>query len=141
MRLTIGSQIASVIWRKDSSTTSSITTMMFGAAKISLAMATGSRRTITVGFGVRFRVQSVFIAIGRRIVTDSGPGVRLMDGRGLVTSHGVGRLITTAAGFITTVTGPGVRAACFIAIAVGGVRHWSRFRSTFHSATTSAGTR
>src|ERR1041384_7342005 len=102
--------------------TSSTTTKMFGAAKISVLTATGSRLTITVGSGVRSRVRSAFTAIGRHIVTGNGPGFRLMVGHGPVTSHGVGRLITTDAGFTTTVTGPGVHEACSIGTAVGGAR-------------------
>ena len=70
---------------------------------------------------------------------DIGRGVRLTVGPGSVTSHGVGLHITTAAGFIITTTGRGCRAAGSIETAVGGDRHW--LRSTFHSATTFAGTR
>ena len=55
-----------------------------------------------------------------------GPGVRLTDGRGLVTSRGVGRLITTAAGSTTTTIGPGVRTVSTIAIVAGGVPRLSR---------------
>ncbi len=69
----------------------------------------------------------------------SGPGVRLMVGRGLAMSPGAGRLITSAAGSITTTTGPGCRAANFIGSGVGGVRRW--WLLTFHSATISAGIR
>ena len=52
---------------------------------------------------------------------------------------GVGRLITTVAGYFTTTTGPGCRAAGFTETAVGGdPRSW---RSVSHSETTSAGIR
>jgi hypothetical protein len=77
--------------------------------------------------------------IGRRIVSAVGPGCRLTAGRGLDTSPGDGRLITTAVGSITTTTGPGRRAAITFASAVGGGPRW--WRSTSHSATTSAGIR
>jgi hypothetical protein len=70
-----------------------------------------------------------------------GHGVRRMAGPGLDMSRGVGRLTTTVAGFITTTTGPGVRAASFTRSAVGGDRHSWRSISTFHSATIFAGTR
>lgn len=68
-----------------------------------------------------------------------GRGVRLMAGRGLDTSRGGGRLITTVAGSITITTGPGYRAASFNGGAVGGGPRSSRSWSTSHSATTFAG--
>ena len=64
-----------------------------------------------------------------------------MAGRGLDTSRGAGRLITTVAGSITIITGPGSRAASFNGDVVGGGPRWSRSWSTSHSATTSAGIR
>lgn len=70
---------------------------------------------------------------------DIGRGVRLTVGRGSATNRGVGLRITTAAGFITTTTGPGCHAAGSIETAVGGDPHW--LHSTSRSATTSAGTR
>lgn len=79
--------------------------------------------------------------IGRRIVTVVGPGYRLTGGRGLDTSHGAGRLITTADGSITITIGPGHRTAITFANAVGGGPRWWRSYSTSHSATTSAGIR
>lgn len=60
-----------------------------------------------------------------------------MAGRGSDTSHGDGRLITTAVGSITITTGPGHHAAITFASAVGGGPRW--WRSTSHSAMTSAG--
>ena len=52
-------------------------------------------------------------------------------------SPGVGRLITTVAGYFMTTTGPGCRAAGFTATVVGGgPLSW---RSVSHSETTSAG--
>jgi hypothetical protein len=78
---------------------------------------------------------------GRLIVTGTGPGVHLTAGRGLDMNRGAGRLITSAAGFTTTTTGPGLRAATFIRNAVGGGRRWLRSSSTSRSGTTSAGIR
>ena len=60
--------------------------------------------------------------IGRRIVTAAGSGLRLMGGPGSAMSPGAGRLITTAAGCITTTIGFGARAVSITGIAVGGVR-------------------
>src|ERR1043166_9044819 len=114
---------------------------MFGGARISTTTVIGLTPVTTVGFGVLFRIRSASTAIGRRIVTEIGPGVRRMVGRGLDMSHGDGRLITTAAGFTTMVTGPGVRAANSIDIAVGGVRRWLHSFLTSHLAITSAGIR
>lgn len=54
---------------------------------------------------------------------------------------GVGRLITTAVGFITMVTGPGVRVASFTETEVGGVQRSLLSCSTFLLATTFAGIR
>ena len=60
----------------------------------------------------------------------------------MVTSLGVGRRITTVVGFIATMRGRGRRAVGITAIAVGGVRRWSRlYRLTSHSETISAGIR
>ena len=61
---------------------------------------------------------------GRRIVMAVGPGLHLMDGPGLAMNPGAGRLITMVVGFITTTTGPGVRAANSTGTAVGGGRRW-----------------
>ena len=70
---------------------------------------------------------------------DIGRGARLTVGRGSATNRGAGLRITTAAGFITTTTGPGCHAAGSIETAVGGDRR--SLHSTSHSATTSAGIR
>ena len=66
-------------------------------------------------------------------------GFRHTDGPGWARSHGAGRRITMAVGFITTTTGPGVRAVSIIGDAVGGGRRSSRF--TFPMAITFAGIR
>jgi hypothetical protein len=52
-------------------------------------------------------------------------------------NRGAGRPITTAAGFTTTITGRGVRAADFNETEVGGGLRWSRLTSP--TATTFAG--
>ena len=82
----------------------------------------------TDDFGWIWRPRATVISAtttGRRIATDIGPGVRLMAGPGSDMSHGVGRLITTAAGFTTTTTGPGCRVAGSTESAVGGdQRSW-----------------
>lgn len=66
-----------------------------------------------------------------------GPGVRPTAGRGSVMSRGVGLPITMVDGFITTITGRGVRAVFTIAVAAGGVRRWLHFTSPLE--TTSVG--
>jgi hypothetical protein len=86
-------------------------------------MAIGVTPTSLAGCGDRTRQCLPATAIGPHIAMDIGRGVRRTVGRGSATNHGVGRLITMAAGFITTATGPGCRAAGFIEIAVGGDRH------------------
>jgi hypothetical protein len=53
-------------------------------------------------------------------------------------NHGVGRLITTVDGFITTVAGRGVHEVVTTAITVGGGLLWFHFIT---STTTIAGTR
>ena len=63
--------------------------------------------------------------IGRRIVTDSGSGVRRTAGRGLVTNRGVGRRITTGVGYITTTGGRGCQEISSTASEVGGGRRSS----------------
>ena len=62
-----------------------------------------------------------------------------MAGPGLVMNPGVGRRITTDAGSITTMPGPGARVVDSSRSAVGGVLRWSRLYSTYRSETTSAG--
>src|SRR5437868_10220676 len=133
---------ASNIWRSVSNTTSSTSTSTFGALKISTPTAIGYKTTSTAGSGVPTPAPLPATATGRLIVTETGSGVRRMAGRGLVTSLGAGRLITTAVGSTSTITGRGVRAAGFITIAVGGDRRSSRLcRSTSRSQTLSAGIR
>ena len=70
-----------------------------------------------------------------------GRGVRLMVGRGLVTNRGDGRRITTAAGSITTTTGPGCRAVNSIEDGVGGDQPSLPLYLISISVTTSAGIR
>ena len=140
MRLTIGLASVSSIWPSDSSTTSSITTNTFGAQKISTRTGIGPTRTILAGSGGRTQARSAPSAIGRRIATATGHGVRRMAGRGLDMNRGAGRRITTVVGFITTASGLGVHAASFTGTGVGGVRHSSRLFSTFTSVMTFAGT-
>ena len=116
----------------------SISMTTSGEPKISTPTAIGLTRTTTVGSGGPVHPQSVFTLTGRLTVTDIGRGVRPTVGRGSDMSHGDGRRITMAVGSITTIIGPGLRAACSLrGSAIGGDRRWSR--STSHSATTSAG--
>src|ERR1041385_1037434 len=103
---------------------SSTSMSMFGVLKISTSTAIGYKTTSTAGSGVRTPARLPAIAIGRHIAPVIGSGVLLMAGRGLAMSPGAGRLITTAAGSISIIIGRGVRAAVFIAIAVGGGPRW-----------------
>ena len=139
IRLTIGLASVRSFWRSDSSPTSSISTNTFGVQKISMPMAIGITPTILAGSGDRGLQRSVVLATGRRIDTDIGPGARHMAGPGSDMKHGVGRLITTAVGFITMATGPGVHVAGFTETEVGGVQRLLRSCSTFLLATTFAG--
>jgi hypothetical protein len=100
----------------------SITTTLYGARKISMLTVLGLTPTNTAGFGGRTPAQSIAIPTGRRIVTVAGCGFHLMAGPGSAMNPGVGRLITMAAGFTTTTTGPGARAASSTGIAAGGDR-------------------
>ena len=71
---------------------------------------------------------------------ETGHGARHTAGPGWDRSHGVGRLITTVDGSITTTIGPGVRASAINA--VGGDRRWWLFsRSTSTLVQRSAGIR
>jgi hypothetical protein len=83
-------------------------------------MAIGVTRRTLAGSGDHTPVRSAVTAIGRRIVTDIGPGVRPMAGPGSAMNRGAGRHITTVAGCTTTIIGPGRRVADSIATAVGG---------------------
>src|ERR1041385_2779053 len=104
--------------------TRNITTTIFGAPKISTPMEVGVIRLTMVGFGAQTRLQLV-TTTGRRIAMVTGIIVRPTVGPGSVMNRGVGRLITMAVGFITTIIGLGVRVASFIVSAVGGGRRWS----------------
>src|SRR6266436_455480 len=117
-----GLMTASAISPSACTTTCSITTIIFGAQKTSMLMEVGAMQTNTAGSGGRAAPSSVTMTIGRRIVTEAGYGFHLMDGPGLVMSHGAGRLITMAAGSITTTIGPGARTVNSTGIAVGGGR-------------------
>src|SRR6266849_1111371 len=123
---TPGLMIASAISRSACATTCSITTIIFGAQKTSMHMEVGAMQTNTAGSGGRTTPSSVTMTIGRRIVTEAGSGFHLMDGPGWVMSPGAGRLITMAAGSITTTTGPGVRIVNSTGTVVGGGRRWWR---------------
>ncbi len=80
------------------------------------------------------------MTIGCPIATAIGPGVHPMAGRGSAMNHGAGLRITTVAGFTTTTTGHGVRAANTTGIVVGGARLWWRlFQFIFHLETASVG--
>src|ERR1043165_4737295 len=114
--------IANGTSRSSSVTTPSITTTTFGGRKNSRRMVNGLIRPTSVGSGNPTRAPSARRAIGRRIVTGVGSGVRRMVGRGLVPSRGVGRRITTVAGCCAITSGLGCRAVSTTAGEVGGGR-------------------
>src|ERR1051326_3340246 len=116
--------IANGTSRSSSVTTPSITTTTYGALKNSRRMVNGHIRPTSVGSGNPIRAPSARMAIGRRIVTGVGCGVRRMVGRGLVPSRGVGRRITTVAGCCAITSGLGCRAVNTTAGEVGGGRRW-----------------
>src|SRR6185369_12604086 len=88
-------------------------------------MAIGYIRASTDTFGVRSQMPLPVIPIGRRIATASGDGCRHTDGRGSMTSHGVGRPIITDAGSGITTPGTGPHTDITAIDEAGGNRHWS----------------
>jgi hypothetical protein len=85
-------------------------------------MVSGPTRLISDGFGSHIRKRLARMAIGRHIAMVVGFGVRRMDGRGSVTSRGVGRRITMGVGFITGTGGRGCRGVGTTGTEVGGGR-------------------
>src|SRR2546422_5899172 len=118
-----------------------ITIPISGARKNWTLMVIGFTPTITAGSGGRTLPSSTTTTTGRLIATGTGRGARHTAGPGWDRSHGVGRLITTAAGSITTTIGAGVRASAINIGAGGDRRSWLFSRSTSTLVQRSAGTR
>src|SRR3954468_1536483 len=106
-------------------TTACVTTMRIcGARKISMNTVAGSMRMTTAGFGDRASRLLTATTTGRLTGMVDGSGSHLMAGPGSPMNRGVGRRITTVAGFTTTTTGLGVLTLTTTRTAVGGDPFW-----------------